>query len=154
MFESCRSPHESAHLLRGRYGLPVELFADRPFLTTGPTVEVIRIPERLCRYVRDELSHVPATPAVADPRDRNWAFLVAPPIPYHAVPQQLRRRLLAHGVTVPETGARVMLPISDFPLGWHWACEPEPGRLRLPHRAVVLGAVRRAILQGADGVSA
>lgn len=154
MFESCRSPHESAHLLRGRYGLPVELFADRPFLTTGPTVEVIRIPERLCRSVRDELAHLPATPAVADPRDWNWAFLVAPPIPYHVVPQQLRRRLRAHGVTMPETGARVMLPISDYPLGWHWACEPEPGRLRLPHRAVVLGAVRRAILQGADGVSA
>lgn len=154
MFESCRSPHESAHLLRVRYGLPVELFADRPYLTVGRAVEAIGLPERLGRQVREHLAHLPATPAVADPRDRNWLFLVAPPIPYHPVPQQLRCRLLAHGVTLPDTGGRVMLPLSDYPLGWHWASEPEPGRLRLPHRAVVLAAVRQAIVRGADHVSA
>ncbi|MBF6131634.1 hypothetical protein IU501_01270 [Nocardia otitidiscaviarum] len=154
MFESCRSPHESAHLLRVRYGFPVELFADRPYLTVGRAVEAIGLPQRLGRHVRDQLAGLPATPAVADPRGRNWWFLVAPPTPYHAVPQRLLGRLRAHGVTVPAAGGKVMLPVSDYRLGWHWACEPEPGRLSLPHRAMVLNAARSAILRGADHVPA
>ncbi|QLY30448.1 hypothetical protein [Nocardia huaxiensis] len=41
MFESCCSPHESAHLLRARYGLPIEMFADRPLVTVGPAIAAL-----------------------------------------------------------------------------------------------------------------
>ncbi|MFC9996803.1 hypothetical protein [Nocardia sp. NPDC127526] len=154
MFESCCSPYDSAHLLRVRYGLPVEVFADRPYLTIGRTVEALGLPADLGRHVRDALAHRPATPVIADPRDRRWMFLVAPPLPYHRVPAPLQHRLLAHGVSVPQSGTRIMLPRTDGPGSWHWACEPVPGPLVIPHRATVLSAVRQAILQGADHVSA
>ncbi|GAB0101310.1 hypothetical protein JMUB6875_02740 [Nocardia sp. JMUB6875] len=154
MFESCCSTHESAHLLRARYGLPVEMFADRPLITIGAAIEALTLPEPLARQVRLRVSWVPSAPAIADPRDRRWTFLVAPPLPYHAVPQRLRRFLQDHGVTIPARGSRILLPTSDEPSGWHWAGEPEPGRLCLPHRAVLLAAVRLAILQGPDRVPA
>ncbi|WP_067547871.1 hypothetical protein [Nocardia crassostreae] len=154
MFESCCSPYESAHLLRTRYGLPVEVFADRPYLTTGRTVETVNLPAELGRRVRLALSDRSATPVIADPRELRWLFLVAPPTPYHPVPNPLLRRLLAYGASVPQPGSRIMLPREDGPEGWHWACEPEPGPLSLPHRVVVLTAVRQAILQGADHISA
>ncbi|MEU1207519.1 hypothetical protein [Nocardia sp. NPDC005825] len=148
MFESCCSPRESAHVLRARYGLPVELYADRPLLTLGAAVEALTLPEPLGRQVLDRLSELPSTPVIADPRDRRWTFLVAPPLPNHRVPQRLRTFLQGYSVTLPAPGTRIMLPTSDQPGGWHWADEPEPGGLRLPHRAVALSAVRRAILEG------
>lgn len=164
MFESCCSPHESAHLLRARYGLPVEMFADRPFLTSGPQVEAITLPAELGRQVLERLQlgrqmpegpeYLPQSPVVADPRGRRWTILTSPPLPYHPLPQQLQRRLLAHRVTFPQPGSRVMLPTTDQPLGWHWICEPEPGALRLPHRTVVLGAIRLSILAMANNVPA
>ncbi|GAB4584887.1 hypothetical protein [Nocardia sp. IFM 10818] len=154
MFESCCSPYDSAHLLRVRYGLPVQVFADRPYLTTGNTVETVCLPAELGRRVRDALAHRGATPVIADPRDRQWRFLVAPPIPYQPVPDALQRRLSAHGASVPQPGTRIMLPRTDGPGGWHWACEPAAGPLLIPRRTTVLSAVRDAILQGADHVSA
>ncbi len=155
MFESCCSPHESAHLLRARYGLPVKLFADRLYLTTGPDLEAIVVPRTLGEQVRARLAYLSQpTPAVVDPRNRHWTFLTARPTPHHAVPQPLQRRLGHHGVTLPQPGSRVMLPRSDDTLGWRWACEPTPGDLHLPHRALVLGAIRLAILEGTDDVPA
>ncbi|MEV4205004.1 hypothetical protein [Nocardia salmonicida] len=155
MFESCCSPHESAHLLRARYGLPVELFADRLYLTTGHNVEAIVVPSGLSEQVRARLAHLPqATPAIVDPRNRYCTFLTAPTMPYHTVPQPIQRRLGFQGVTVPQPGTRVMLPRSDDQFGWHWACEPTPGRLRLPHRSLVLAAIHLSIHEGADVVPA
>ncbi|GAB2445338.1 hypothetical protein [Nocardia tengchongensis] len=154
MFESCCSPHESAHVLRARYGLPVELYADRPLLTVGVAVGALTLPEPLGRQVLHRLSWLPATPVIADPRDRRWTFLVAPPLPNHPVPQRLQIFLRGHSVTVPESGSRIMLPTSDQPPGWHWANEPQPGELRLPYRAMVLAAVRLSILEGPDRLPA
>ncbi|MFB7722786.1 MULTISPECIES: hypothetical protein [unclassified Nocardia] len=164
MFESCCSPHESAHLLRARYGLPVEMFANRPFLSVGPMLEAITLPAGLGRRVLERLrvgrelleraEQLPRPPVIADPRGRRWTLLTAPPAPYHPLPQQLLRRLHAHAVELPEPGTRIMLPTTDLPLGWHWASEPEPGTMRLPHRTVALGAVRLSILAGADNVPA
>lgn len=154
MFESCCSPHESAHLLHSRFGLPVEMFAARLYLTSGDQVEAIEIPAGMGAQVRDRLAELPATPAVADPRDRRWAFLVAAPTPYHGVPVRMRSLLTAYGVTFPARGSRVMLPSSDHPADWHWVSEPKPGHLVIPHRAVVLQAIRKVILEGPDSVSA
>ncbi|WP_433565067.1 hypothetical protein ACQP1O_07090 [Nocardia sp. CA-151230] len=141
-------------MLRARYGLPVEMYADRPLLTVGAAVEALALPESLGGRVRLRLSWLPSTPVVADPRDRFWTFLVAPPLPYHPVPQRLRTFLQENGVTMPDRGSHIMLPTSDHEPGWHWANEPEPGRLGLPHRAVVLAAIRLSILQGPDRVPA
>ncbi|MEV6770267.1 hypothetical protein AB0N05_16755 [Nocardia sp. NPDC051030] len=146
MFESCHSPFDAAHLLRARYGLPVELFADRPFLISGRTVEAIALPTPLARQVRNRLIDLPSIPAIADPRNRRWTFLVTPPIPYHPVPQQLQSRLTAHGATLPRRGDRIMLPLTDYQLACHWASEPEPGHLRMPHRATIISALRATIL--------
>ncbi|MBL1078308.1 hypothetical protein JK358_28265 [Nocardia sp. 2] len=154
MFESCCSPYESAHLLRARYGLPVELFADRPLITVGAAIEALTVPEPLARGLHARLAWLPATPAVADPRDRRRTFLLAPPMPYRPVPQRLRRFLHANGVTIPLPGSRIMLPVSDHPSEWHWVSEPESGALRLPPRAVVLAAARLSILQRADPIPA
>ncbi|WP_230464797.1 hypothetical protein [Nocardia seriolae] len=154
MYESCCSPHEAAHVLRARYGLPVEMYADRPLLTIGAAVEALGVPRTLGEQVRERLSWVPSIPVIADPRERGWTFLIAPPLPYHPVPQRLRIFLQGYGVTLPGRGSRIMLPTSDREPGWHWVSEPEQGRLRLPHRAIVLAAVRLAILQGPDRVPA
>ncbi|GAB2544128.1 hypothetical protein [Nocardia heshunensis] len=148
MYESCCSPHESAHVLRSRYGLPVEMYADRPLVTVGAAIEALQLPQALGAQVRTRLSWVPSTPVIADPRNRCWTFLLAPPLPYHPVPQRLRTFLRAHDVTVPERGGRIMLPTTDRAPGWRWVSEPEPGSLCLPHRSVVLAAVRLAILDG------
>ncbi|WP_067830305.1 hypothetical protein [Nocardia inohanensis] len=154
MFESCCSPHESAHLLRARFGLPVETFADRPYLTMGSPIEAIELPAELGEQVRGRLTGLPSTPVIADPRDRRWTFLVAAPIPYHVVPLRMRRLLTAYGVTFSVPGARVRLPSSDRAGDWHWASEPTPGRLVIPQRAVILQMIRRLILEGPDSVSA
>lgn len=154
MFESCCSPHESAHLLRARYGLPVQLYADRPLITVGAAVEALTVPEPLGRRVLARLDWLPSAPVIADPRDRRWTFLVTPPLPNHLVPQRLRLFLQSHAVTVPERGSRILLPADDRPCGWHWANEPEPGRLRLPHRAMVLAALRLSILERPDRLPA
>ncbi|WP_157556331.1 hypothetical protein [Nocardia acidivorans] len=133
----------------------MKLFADRLYLTTGPDLEAIVVPRTLGEQVRARLAYLSQpTPAVVDPRNRHWTFLTARPTPHHAVPQPLQRRLGHHGVTLPQPGSRVMLPRSDDTLGWRWACEPTPGDLHLPHRALVLGAIRLAILEGTDDVPA
>ncbi|WP_147471533.1 hypothetical protein [Nocardia stercoris] len=154
MFESCYSPYESAHLLHERFRLPVKVFADQPYLRTGPLIEVVDVAAELGRVVLAQLAPLPAAPVVTDPREQRWIFLVAPPTPYHPVPVSLQRRLRQYATCVPAPGSRVMLPRSDGRDGWHWACEPEPGAMRLPRRWSVLHAVRLAILGGADHVSA
>ncbi|MFE3755191.1 hypothetical protein ACFXO9_12850 [Nocardia tengchongensis] len=140
-------------MLRARYGLPVELYADRPLLTIGAAAEALIVPEPLGRQVLTRLSWLPSAPVIADPRDRSWTFLIAPPLPYHPIPQRLRTFLQRHAVRVPDRGSRIMLPSSDQPPGWHWASEPEPGALRLPYRAMALAAVRLSILEHPDGFS-
>ncbi|WP_024800079.1 hypothetical protein [Nocardia sp. BMG51109] len=143
MFESCHSPSDVAHLLRLRFGFPVQLFAGRPFLSCGHAIDAIAMPADIGRLVRDRLRAAPATPAVADARNRRWVFLANPPRPYHGRPD--RNRFADSGVTVFDAGRRVMLPISDYPLGWHWVSEPVPGRLVLPGSTVVLAAVRETL---------
>ncbi|MBB5912624.1 hypothetical protein BJY24_001491 [Nocardia transvalensis] len=152
MFESCHSPTDVAHLLRARFGFPVRLFAGRPFLSCGGRVDAVSMPAELGRQVRERLRAAPATPAVADPRNRRWVFLTATPQPYYDVTQHLR--LTAYEVAVLTAGRRVMLPASDYPLGWHWASEPVPGPLLLPARAMVLRAVRESLPIGAGHVPA
>jgi hypothetical protein len=154
MFESCHTPYEVAHLLRMRYGFPVELFAGRPFVTCGPTIEAIAMPAGLGRRVRATLRDAPTVPAVADPRNQRCVFLVAPPHPYRGVDQRFHRPLALHGVIALPFGHRVLLPTSDYPLGWHWVGEPSPGPLRLPCRATLLSAAREAIRQDAAHVPA
>ncbi|MFD8102299.1 hypothetical protein ACFV24_22420 [Nocardia fluminea] len=133
----------------------MELFADRLYLTTGHNVEAIVIPSGLSEQIRARLAHLPqATPAIIDPHNRYCTFLTALTNPYHTVPQPIQRQLALHGVTVPQPGTRVMLPRSDDQFGWRWACEPTPGRLRLPQRTLVLSAIRLSILEGADVVPA
>ncbi|MTE16051.1 hypothetical protein [Nocardia aurantiaca] len=141
-------------MLRARYGLPVEMYAERPLLTVGAAVEALNLPAPLARRVSVRLSWLPSLPAVAEPRGRRWTFPVAPPLPYHPVPQRLRRFLFDHGVTMPDHGSKILLPTSDETFGRHWAIEPEPGRLCLPHRVVVLAAIRLSILEGPDRVPA
>ncbi|RDI52883.1 hypothetical protein [Nocardia mexicana] len=149
MFESCHSPDEVAYLLRIRFGFPVDLFAGRPFLSCGRRIDGIAMPPDMGRRVRAGLRSAPATPAVADPRNRRWVFLAAPPRPYHAAGRQLRNLMAASGVTLLAAGHRVMLPTSDYPLGWHWASEPAPGPMLLPERTAVLAAVRESIREDA-----
>ncbi|MFE3190792.1 hypothetical protein ACFXHA_17410 [Nocardia sp. NPDC059240] len=126
----------------------MEMYADRPLVTVGAAIEALHLPEALAERVRLRLSWVPSTPIIADPRNRFRIFLVAPPLPYHPIPPRLRTFLREHGVTVPERGGRIMLPTTDRAPGWTWVSEPEPGGLRLPHRSLVLAAVRLAILHG------
>ncbi|MFD8098429.1 hypothetical protein ACFV24_02745 [Nocardia fluminea] len=118
-------------------------------------MEAIVIPSGLSEQVRARLAHLPqATPTIVDPRDRYCTFLTAPTIPYHTVPQSIQRQLGFQGIIVLQPGTRVMLPRSDDQFGWHWACEPTPGRLRLPQRSLVLAAIRLSIDEGADVVRA
>lgn len=154
MFESCCSPHESAHLLRTRYGLPVQQSGEELYLVNGSPVEVIGLPADLGRLLCAHLAHLPATPAVADPHDRHWIFLVAAPTPFHPVPLRLRHLLIAHRAVFPGPGTHIPLPSDDHIQGWHWASTPRPGRLCVPSRPAVLDAVCRLILRGACTVSA
>ncbi|MEU4321236.1 hypothetical protein [Nocardia fluminea] len=118
-------------------------------------MEAIVVPSGLSEQVRARLAHLPqATPAIVDPRNRYYTFLAAPDMPYHTVPQLIQHQCELQGITVPQPGTRVMLPRSDDQFGWHWACEPTPGRLRLPQRSLVLTAIRLSIYEGADVVPA
>lgn len=141
MFESCSSPHDVAYLLRHRYGLPVQLFAGRPMLSTGSVLGAVVMPPEIGRPVLARLERDGTVPVVGDPGDRSWTFLVTPPIP--AVPLDLRERhtLAAHQVTVVPGGRHVMLPSSDSRLGWHWVGDPGAGVLAMPARTAVLKAV-------------
>lgn len=154
MFESCCSPHESAHLLRSRYGLPVEQAGADLYLVNGLSVEAIGLPADLGRLLCAQLAEQPATPAVADPHDRHWIFLVSAPAPFEPVPLRLRHLLTAHRAVFPGPGAHIPVPGDDHVRGWHWASAPRAGRLCVPSRAAVLDAVCRIVLHGACPVSA
>ncbi|MEU4414808.1 hypothetical protein [Nocardia salmonicida] len=118
-------------------------------------MEAIVVPSGLSEQVRARLAHLPqATPAIVDPRNRYCTFLTAPAITYHTVPLAIQRQMELQGITVPQLGTRVMLPRSDDQFGWYWACEPTPGRLHLPQRALVLAAIRLSIYEGAEVVPA
>src|SRR5690606_1154555 len=77
-------------------------------------------------------------PAIRNPRDTMWTFLVRP---FGPIGPARRRRLAEAGITVRERGRRVILPVADNGFGWRWAGEPAPGRLRLPPRTAVLDAL-------------
>jgi hypothetical protein len=104
MFEGCHSPHEVARLLRHRYGLPVQLLAGRPTITTGSIIGAIVMPPELGRKVLAQLNRNHAAPVIADPAERTWTFLVAPPSPARPVEVPARRCLAGHGVTVVPGG--------------------------------------------------
>ncbi|MEV6277233.1 hypothetical protein [Nocardia sp. NPDC051832] len=145
MFESCHSPHEVAHLLRRRFGLPVQLLAGRPMITTGSILGALVMPPHLGQQVLAALDPDLQAPVVADPGGRNWTFLVTSPSPAKPVAIAVRTHLAAHQVTVVPSGRYVLLPTTDSLLGWHWAVEPAPGALRLPPRSAVIEAVHRVI---------
>ena len=141
MFERCHSPHEIAHMLRHRYGLPVQLLAGRPMITTGSILGALVMPPDLGRKVLGTLDRTYTAPVVAEPGERTWTFLVAPPSPATPVEISVRRSLAGHHVTVIPPGRHVLLPTTDSQLGWHWAGEPTPGVLRMPPRSAVINAV-------------
>ncbi|MBF6213468.1 hypothetical protein IU433_13575 [Nocardia puris] len=143
MFESCHTPHEAAHLLRHRYGLPVQLLAGRPVVTTGTILGAIVMPPDLGERVLAALDRTGHAPVIADPGERTWTFLVNPPSPVTPVDPHVRRTLAGHGVTVVPGGRHVLLPSTDSPQGWHWAGEPGSGVLRMPPRAAVIRAVHQ-----------
>lgn len=141
MFERCHSPHEIAHMLRHRYGLPVQLLAGRPMITTGSILGALVMPPDLGQKVLAALDRTFTAPVVAEPGERTWTFLVAPPSPAVPVEISVRRCLAGHYVTVTPPGRHVLLPTTDSPLGWHWAGEPTPGVLLMPPRSAVINAV-------------
>ncbi|MFI9405345.1 hypothetical protein [Nocardia sp. NPDC052316] len=141
MFERCRTPLEIAHELRHLYGLPVQLLAGRPMVTTGSVLGAIVMPPELGRNVLATLDRTHPAPVVADPGARTWTFLVAPPTPARPVEIPVRRRLAAHQVTIVPGGHHIPLPTTDSPRGWHWAAEPPPGPLHLPPRTTVLTTI-------------
>ncbi|MEV0249572.1 hypothetical protein AB0H76_23430 [Nocardia sp. NPDC050712] len=145
MFESCHSPHEVAHLLRRRFGLPVQLLAGRPIITTGSILGALVMPPHLGCEVLGAMDSDLRAPVVADPGNRTWTFLVTPPSPVKMVDIGVRQHLAAHQVTVVPSGRFILLPTTDSLLGWHWAAEPAPGVLRLPPRSAVIEAVHRVI---------
>ncbi|MFC9893451.1 hypothetical protein ACFVMC_07135 [Nocardia sp. NPDC127579] len=145
MFESCHSPHEIAHLLRRRFGLPVQLLAGRPMITTGSVIGALVMPPYLGGEVLGALDPELQAPVVADPGNRTWTFLVTPPSLGKPVDTAVRSQLAAHQVTVVPGGRFVLLPTTDSTLGWHWAAEPAPGTLRLPPRTAVIEAIHRVI---------
>ena len=144
MFERCHSPHEVAHLLRHRFGLPVQLLAGRPMITTGSILGALVMPPDLGRRVLATLDRNYLAPVVADPGERTWTFLVTPPNRPTPVDISVRRSLAGHAVTIIPSGRHVLLPSTDSRLGWHWAGEPTPGVLRMPPRTAVINAVYQA----------
>lgn len=150
MYESCCTPYDIAHVLRRRYGLPVDLDSYRPTLVCGARIGAIDIPAHMAGPVLDELTNAAAgeqisAPVIRNPRDTVWTFLVRPIGPITAA---RRRQLAESGVTVRARGRRVILPVTDSGFGWRWVGEPAPGRLRLPQRATILETIDRA--DGAD----
>lgn len=141
MFETCYTPHDVAHLLRHRYGLPVELADSRPTVVCGRELDAVDMPACLGSRVLDALHDRHVGPVVADPRETTWTFLVAPAAPPHAATHL--RTLTANGARVRPSGRRVMLPMSDHGFGWRWAREPHPGALRLPQSSQVSAALAR-----------
>lgn len=137
MFESCCTPHDVAHLLRARYGLPVRLDAHRPTVVCDARITALDVPAPLAARVLDALPDRPA-PVITNPRGTVWTFLVHRTGP---VDHERRRRLRRRGVALRAPGRRVLLPVGDG--GFGWACEPEPGPLRLPGRATVLDTLDR-----------
>jgi hypothetical protein len=138
MFESCYTPDDVAHVLRHRYGFPVELAACRPVVICGCHIGAVTMPMELGYRVLSLLGD--PVPIVANPRDTAWTFLLATAFPPLGGGRQTRR-LAEHGVVVHDRGHRVLMPVADNGFGWHWASEPLPGPLRLPTRAQVLDAV-------------
>lgn len=152
MFERCHSPHEIAHMLRHRYGLPVQLLAGRPMITTGSILGAVVMPPELGRKVLGTLDRTYAAPVVADPGERTWTFLVAPPSPASTVDISVRQSLAGHHVTVIPGGRHILLPTTDSQLGWHWAGEPAPGVLRMPPRSAVINAVHQVTTMRAPSI--
>lgn len=147
VFETCYSPHDVAHLLRHRYGLPVELTQSRPTVVCGAQLDAVDMPAHLGSRVLSLLQDRHIGPVVANPRDTVWTFLVAPPPRPTVV-----RDLTAHGVVLRASGRRVMLPMSDHGFGWRWAREPRPGALRLPAGSAVSAAVARLTGSASDSI--
>lgn len=138
MFETCYSPHDVAHLLRHRYGLPVELSESRPTVVCGARLDAVDMPALLGSRVLEILRDSDIGPVVANPRDTTWTFLIAPPTRPTTTPD-----LTAYGVRVRASGRRVILPMSDRGFGWRWAREPLPGSLRLPAGSAVSAAIEQ-----------
>jgi len=138
MFESCCTPYDIAHVLKSRYGLPVELDT-YPTLVCGARIGAIDIPASLAGAVLDRVAaDQPPTPVIRNPRDTVWTFLVRPIGPITTARQ---RQLAESGISLRAPGRRVILPVTDGGFGWRWASEPTPGRLRLPQRLTILEAI-------------
>lgn len=136
MFESCYTPVDIAHLLRHRYGLPVELTADRVTVVCGPRIGALDLPSTLGRRVLALLADT--CPAViSDERDTRWTFLVEP------LTLSSPARFTDLGVVPRRAGRRVLLPMSDKGFGCRWASRPSPGPLHLPAGSDVLDAIER-----------
>jgi hypothetical protein len=145
VFESCYTPHDVAHVLRRRYGLPVELDAYRPTIVCGCRVGALSMPMELGCRVLNLLPGQPV-PVVSNPRDTIWTFLVGPAFP--PLGSRTVRRLAEHEIVVHDRGRRVLMPMSDSGFGWRWASEPAPGALRLPSRSQVLDAAEPLLAMG------
>ncbi len=138
MYQSCRTPHDVVHLLRHRYGLPVELAERRPVLVCGGRVEAVDMPADLGCRVLSRLDCQQSVPVVADPRGAVWTFLAAPP--FMAISPDRHRDLATRGARVRPRDRLMILPMSDREFGWHWASPPRPGPLLLPALREVLDA--------------
>lgn len=136
MFESCYTPVDIAHLLRHRYGLPVELTADRATVVCGPRIGALDLPSALGRRVLGLLADT-CPPVISDQRDTQWTFLIEPLMPSSAP------RFIDLGVVPRRAGRRILLPMSDSGFGCRWASRPRPGPLHLPAGSDVLDAIER-----------
>ncbi|WP_069161411.1 hypothetical protein [Nocardia altamirensis] len=141
--ERCPTSLEIAAILRHRYGLPVQLIAGRPMVTTGSILGAIVMPPELGRKVLATLDRTHPAPVIVEPEECSWTFLVTPPIPARPVELAVRRCLAGHQVTVVPGGRHIMLPTTAATPGWQWAGEPAPGALRMPPRAAVITAVHQ-----------
>ncbi len=145
VFESCCTSADVVHVLRLRYGFPIDLVAHRPTILCGERVGAVSMPIHLGYRVLDLVVDRPV-PVVSNPRDTVWTFLVGPA--FAPVGPYRLRRLAECGIAVHDRGHRVMMPMSDTGFGWRWACEPAAGALRLPPRVQVLDAAESLLDSG------
>ncbi|BDU05929.1 hypothetical protein FMUBM48_21920 [Nocardia cyriacigeorgica] len=130
-----------AYVYRHRFGLPVEVVANRPLLSIGTDVAAIAMPQSLGRVVRDRLvrAGVGSVPVITHLRHPRWIFLVEPDSPADT---RAPGMLAAFGVEVLSPEKRVWLPHLNISVGWRWESEPRPmaptGRPAIPAGAQLL----------------
>ncbi|MBF6397898.1 hypothetical protein IU438_19080 [Nocardia cyriacigeorgica] len=148
ILQVCQSVHEMAYAYRHRFGLPVEVLADRPLLITGDDVAAVAMPQPLGRVVRDRLvgAGQASVPVITHLRHPRWIFLVRPDDTIDMPPSAT---LSAFGVDVLRPDKRVWLPHLYASIGWRWESEPQPamqtGRPAVPACSLVLATAREVV---------